>query len=614
MFSSDLLKLEFQSDDPGICQQTLAILNDVCIKNYKLIKENRSDAVVRYFENQLKKSSSKLNSAEDKLLTFNMDNNIINYYEQSKAVAMVKEQLDVSYNGKKVEIAGLQASIKRLEEKLGVQQQIQLKSSSLVEKKDKLGELSYQIASVESKGEIDDNGIQKLADLKFKSEQLKGEILKEVNELYSYGNSVEGIPLKDLLTDWLGKTIASEDAKASLKVMDDNYRQFLKQYAIYAPAGANLKRIEREISTSESEFLEILHGLNLANLKLQDNEFSSNIKAVDPPYFPLSPIPTKRKILILAAFLIGFMMVLTIILAMEYLDNTLKNPGKASRILKLPFLGVIPKILLQPATTNLPFVLNRMLEVAAQNIDLHLKLSGSKKKTHTLLLFSTMRMEGKTVTGAMLTRKFSKLGKKALFLNYSDSSLNKFETEQTENREGDWNDEDKRRVRKQKPFPFLNRLLGYPDPRIDYNNSALDEPGNYLDKDQYVTYPINDRFYESESYSDLLGQSNFTISYVPDYVIIEIPPVLHYPYPVGLFSAADIPILVCRSNRNWTEADQSVSDAIMKIAGKDLHFILNGVELVAVESIMGELPKKRSLFRQKMKNVFRFQFFSQNQI
>jgi hypothetical protein len=46
---SDLIKI---INDPGICQQTLAIYNEVCIK-IKNIKENRSDAVVKYFQEQL---------------------------------------------------------------------------------------------------------------------------------------------------------------------------------------------------------------------------------------------------------------------------------------------------------------------------------------------------------------------------------------------------------------------------------------------------------------------------------------------------------------------------------------------------------------------------------
>ena len=51
--------------------------------------------------------------------------------------------------------------------------------------------------------------------------------------------------------------------------------------------GSTLKRIDREISVAEQEYLELLKGLNLAKLKVQDVELSSNIKAVDPPYYPL---------------------------------------------------------------------------------------------------------------------------------------------------------------------------------------------------------------------------------------------------------------------------------------------------------------------------------------
>jgi hypothetical protein len=86
-----------------------------------------------------------------------------------------------------------------------------------------------------------------------------------------------------------------------LAVLGDRIIDFQKQYAIYAPAGANIKRIEREINVSEQEFLELLHGLNMAKLKMQDAELSASIKAVDPPFFPLSPNPTKRSLLVLVA-------------------------------------------------------------------------------------------------------------------------------------------------------------------------------------------------------------------------------------------------------------------------------------------------------------------------
>jgi len=60
--NSDLVKISYQADDPGICQQTLAIFNEVCIRKYKDLKENGSDAVIQYFKEKLDKSQKNLNS------------------------------------------------------------------------------------------------------------------------------------------------------------------------------------------------------------------------------------------------------------------------------------------------------------------------------------------------------------------------------------------------------------------------------------------------------------------------------------------------------------------------------------------------------------------------
>jgi hypothetical protein len=101
---------------------------------------------------------------------------------------------------------------------------------------------------------------------------------------------------------------------------------------------------------------------------------------------------------------------------------------------------------------------------------------------------------------------------------------------------------------------------------------------------------------------------------VPDFVLIELPPILFYPYPVDLLSAIDIPVLVCRSNRIWSEADKASLDVLMKLTKQKTHFILNGVKLPVIESVLGDLPKERSMIRRKLKNLFRFQFFSGNQL
>jgi hypothetical protein len=404
---------------------------------------------------------------------------------------------------------------------------------------------------------------------------------------------VDGLPVNKVLPDWMDNIVEAENIKAKLKVMDADNKNFQKQYEIYAPAGANITRIEREISVSEQEALEILHGLNLAKLKMQDNTLSSNLKTIDPPFYPLSPLPTKRKVLVIAAAFLGFILTLGIFIIMEYFDDTLRNAKKAGGILKVPSLGMIPKILLHPNTSNLKFIQNRLIEIITQNILKFLGNSNPENGVKTIVFFSTQKLEGKTVIAGNIAQELKKEGKKILFLNYSNEQQS---------------------FKNQNRFPLLTRILGYQDPRIDFNNPFLSQAKTSLQPNEYFTYEINEQFFKATNYKDILEQNNIQLDFTPDYVIIELPPIIHNNYPTELFSESDIDILICRSNRLWSDADDYALGGLLTTTAFKTHFVVNGVELKEVESLLGDLPKKRSEFRKKLKSFFQFQFFNKNQI
>lgn len=611
--SSDLVKLSYETNDPGICQQTLAFITEVCIKNYKLIKENRSDAIVKYFEHQLKQAAGRLKIGEDKLLRFNEDNNIINYYEQSKAVAVVKEDLDVDFNNKRIKLAGLKAGINSIEAKLGVREQVQLQSSVILEKRNKLNEINSKIATVEIVGlgkELDND---QLVILQQASEKLKDEIRKAVNDLFSYGNTTDGLPVSTLLNDWLTNVIEYEDTKAGLEVLGERIKEFQKQYAIYAPAGANIKRIEREISVSEQEFLEILHGLNLAKLKMQDAQLATTIKAVDPPFFPLSPNPTKRKILIIIAAMVGFIIVLSAILATEYFDDTLKNTSRALKAIKVGVLGVFPKVLLKKGSLNFPFVTNRLLEMIIQQVDFLTREKANQDEPRTLLFFSSLSNEGKTVSAGNIARKLKMQGKKVLYLNFSRESLRKAETSQIGYPSDPPAESTSGFIRSKGQGNLVSRILGYGDNRVDASSPFLQKPESFLESKEYADYYINEGYNSIVNFKDLIEKNNITSVPDPDYVIIEIPPILYYSFPPQLVASAALAILVCRANRVWSDADQGAFDILKRITSREPVVLLNGVEFQVVEAVLGDLPKKRSWFRRITKNIIRLQFKSRYQ-
>lgn len=612
--TSDLVKIKYDSDDPGICQQTLKLITEVCVKNYKMVKENRSDAVVKYFQYQVTQAASRLKVGEEKLLKFNEDHNIINYYEQSKAVAIVKENLDVSYHEMRIKLAGTLASIKRIEEKLGTQRNIQLNNSSIIEKRKQLGDINAKIAAIETIGLTDTIDEKELTRQKIKAEKLKDELRNSVTALYNYDNTLDGIPVSTLLSDWLRNVIEYEDIKAGIDVLGERIKEFQKQYSVYAPAGANLKRIEREINVSEQEFLSVLSGLNLAKLKMQDAELSSTIKAVDPPFFPLSPNPTKRKVLIIAAALIGFLIVLSSILATEYFDDTLKNAGKASKKIGLKAIGVFPKILLKTGSLNFLFLSNRLLEIALQQIDLLIGEKPDSAKPRTLLFFSSLSNEGKTVCAGNLAWKLKKQGKKVLFLNFSHASLAQAETDQI-GYPADYKPETTTGfTHSKKRTPYFSRMLGYADNRIDDASPFLQHPQNHLNAKEYVEYQVNADYFSTSSCYELIEKNTGYPDEKPDFILIEIPSILYNSFPSPLIASADLAILVCRSNRIWSNADQGALETLKTITTREPVILINGVETQVIETVLGDLPKKRSRLRRIFKNLVRFQFFTRNQL
>ena len=607
--SSDLVKLKFTSDDPGICQQTLIFFTSVLIKNYKEIKENRSDAVIKYFEYQVSQATQRLKIGEDKLLNFNKEKNIINYYEQSKAVAIAKEALDVDYNNMKIKLAGIDAGIKRLEDKLEKQQIIQLKTAPVIEKRNQLSQINTKIATAENFSEGNPVDIQNLAEMKVKAEKLKDGLRDAVGELYRFNSTTEGMPTGTLLTDWLTHVVNYEETKAGLAVLGKRIEDFQKVYEVFAPAGANLKRIEREISVSEQAFLELLHGLNLARLKMQDIELSSNLKAIDEPFYPLTPNPTKRSLLIVGAALLGFIVVLSSVMALNYFDETLRNPQKAAQKLNLLPLGIFPKIYLKPGVLNFPFIADRLLEMTVQRIELLKKSRKTIDGPYQILLFSTVNNEGKTVIAQNLATQLKKLGNKVLIIRYLPIS-----SDQISNQKycaGAMINPEEQTVSPQK-FSFIRLMFGYEDNRVDYKSDFICDNGPILAKDEIYEYEINEEFHPSVNYKDLLIRNGHLLSFIPDYVLIKIPPILYFPYPPALVASADLPLMVCRANRVWSEADQGAIENFSKLTSCAPMFFLNGVELDVIESVLGDLQKKRSWFRKIVKKLVRFQFFASN--
>ena len=560
--NSDLVELTYESDDPGICQLTLKILTNSFTENYKSVKANRTDEVISYFEKQLAKAEEKLNKAEDKLLKFNQDNNIINYSEQTKFIADQKEKLDVEIQRVRMERASAKAAIKKLESQLSKMDKLKLQSQAIINLRDSLANLNSKVALIETKVSAKDKTSQeKISNLNEKIAELEMKLKTKVDQLHAYSNTKEGVNKKEILSNWLNKVIKFEGIKGSLEVLLKREKEFLERYETFAPLGARLKRIERGISVSEREYLSILKSLNQARLKEQNIKLQSDVKVVSKPYFPLSPKPSKRKLLIVAAAMVGFILVLFAILAMEYFDTTLRYPDRAQRITGLPVISVLPILYGKSKNINYPYIIDRLVTTLMYHLE-KTTYNTAGEEPKIILFYSNHRKEGKTTIIRYLIHKLNSYGISNYYINHENEDPTDIEEDRMSN-------------------------------EITINLSDL--------------YHINSK-------QDLLNSLIPDIDEKPKYVFVEMSGMIAVEYPLSLPRYTDFSYLIARANRLWSEADKKTQENIIELLDKEPSMVLNGTELESAELFLGELPKKRSHLARIMKRVVRLQFYSRYKI
>lgn len=547
--SSDLIKISYETNDPYICKRTLELLEESFMRKNKILREGQTGSVVSYYENETKKAFSKLDSNEKTFLNFNKSNDIINYNEQTKAVATERSELYALNNNLEMDNSSTKSSLDKVNESIKGRNNLFSNGSDIVKEREKLSNIYNKIALSELMNP--DGGSKRQVDsLKIMAQKTEGNLKTSLDKLYTDSNTPNGIPTKSVLDEWLKTTLAYEQSKAKLGVMGKRKKEFDQEYKRFAPLGATLKKIERQISVSEQQYLELLHGLNMAKLTQQNTELTSKLNVVDLPYLPLKPNASKRMILVIVGFLAGFILILAFILANALINRTLLEPSRARKMIDAPLLGIYPLL----SGENSDFVKRanlRLIQQILASIDIN-------KKPVTIGILSMQSGEGKTTIINLIETEL-------LNLHYS--------------------------VEKQ----LL--ISNSSDHLTNYLPITIKEP---MRKTYGISMP--------NSFEDFLAERENKHRNIKDFILIEFPSLEDIIIKPGLFPQLSSSILLCRANRAWSKVDKNILSNFIKITGNKPQFILNGVETDFAAQYIGNVPKKgNSFFKKIVKSNFKNQ-------
>ncbi|QNL22672.1 hypothetical protein HZR84_12200 [Hyphobacterium sp. CCMP332] len=543
--NSDMIKMEYKTIDPYFCEQTLSFLTRIFLRKHKAIKEGQTESVLAFFDRATKQTAAKLKDAENELLNFSVKNQIINYYEQTRFISGNKQELDKKYQEEIKILNAADSAVAILEKNLDNQSLLALIQEELFQKRRELSSISSELAFIElSETNNSQDAIWRKSELERKKIGIESEINSTATNILDINTSKEGLHTKDILTKWLNQNITKVESRAKIQAMKEMRKEYGQIYKRFAPLGSTLKRLEREIDVAEREYLENLHSYNQARLHKYNMLMSSNLKVIDPPFFPAVPEKSKRVLMLVLSLVAGAFIPLFIITALELTDSSLKNPKITKETTGLNVIGALP-LIAKRKNKNIPYsrIVHMALNLFFQNVH---SLKKANHQPVRIAFLSNYESEGKS----FLLKKISE---------YASTNNLKYHVIQTTNsrRQGDSS-----QIHKEEKA--YSNLQGLHDLDKYYNLKALE---------------------------------------ANDIIIYEIPAVLHHSFPISILRETDLNILVCNAARKWTEADKQALKLIKRNSRQRPHIMLNGLKPDQMETVIGEIPRNRSQFRKMVKSI-----------
>lgn len=549
--NSDLLRIGYKLNDPGIARNTLRILNEVFTANVTRIKIGQSSDVVNYFRKQVKLASDRLDDAEQRLQEFRTSNRMINYQEQTRSLAIKKEAMEDELMKAIAEREAAESGLKRLNEQLSLNRGMIELGNKILEKKKELVDIRAKIAELETYY----NDVDLLNKLRQKGDRLQAEISNQILQRYQKTKTTDGIQIESIIGEWLNYTLKLDEIKARLKVYEKRQEYFEEKYTQFAQLGAKAARLEREIGIAESNYMEVLSSLNQAMLRQRSQRLSSGGLVVTvPPRYPLSAEKSKAMLLILVAAVIGFIVPFAFLLLKELLDSSIRTPGRAETLTKLSLLGAYPELNVKGANKNVDFewLHDKAAGLLAQNFRMLSRSKGLQdKKPKYTLVFSTRDQDGKQFSTHILANELASLNHHVLVL--SPKELPQEET------------------------PYY----------------------------EYVKYENNKGFINSENLSEIMPVGHDPLSF--DYIFLVLEGILTHPYPINLLGEFDLAINVVGAFRSWNQADGKALKAVNQAFQDKPSLLLNGVEPDFMQNVLGDIAKERTWIRRFIKKVLKME-------
>jgi len=394
---SHLVDVAFVSADPQFAKRAADTLTEEYVQqNLELRRQNMAKSL-EWLSQELVKQQGKVEGSERALAQYREDQNALSLEDrQNIVVARLNQLNDAATRAKtnRVQKESLYNQIKSLDASASADTIPAILQNPYIQSmKTRLADLQREKTDLmERYGEKYPDVIKVNANIQDATRQLQLEIAKAADAIRNDYQSA--------LTEERTLAGALEEQKAA--AMDLNRKSV--SYTV----------LEREAQSNRQVYEALLQREK--ELQVMANSRGNNVRLMDLSELPGAPFtPNPRRDLMLA-LMAGLALAVGIVLAVDYLDDTIKTPEDVTNKLKLPFLGMVPKIAGDDhlvLSTQVPHEFGE----AFRSLRTSLVFSNSSEATRVVVFTSAQPLEGKTTTACNLAIALAFGGARVLLID-----------------------------------------------------------------------------------------------------------------------------------------------------------------------------------------------------
>ncbi|MBO7128459.1 MAG: hypothetical protein J6W05_01645 [Prevotella sp.] len=422
--NTDIIDIAYSCNDAGITFNTLDILNEVFARQYADLRYGETNAVIKFFEREVSRLYKILSGAEDDLIRYNVSKRIINYGEQTKVLAGLDGNQQVSDNTLLMNYTTSKSLMDYLERQLGDRAKVIRANREFTNQITDISRIQSRISNLKlmsSEGGNEAESQLELAKAEKMLQDATGKMKDLTRDIEASTYSTEtGVKANDMIGKWLDQVLLLEETKAKMTAQDVMRQKLDQQILYYAPIGATITRKDRHISFIEANYMEMLRALNSARLRQRNLQMTTaSLRVLNPPMFPMNAQPTNRMMILLGSFLVAFLLTAMYFFIIELLDRTLRDRMRSEKITKVPVMGCYPK----ESTLRYRRFNKTIADMALRQLSKSLLPHFKEGQQNVLNLLSTDAGNGKSYLAQELENYWISIGLQVRRLTYDEDFL-----------------------------------------------------------------------------------------------------------------------------------------------------------------------------------------------